>query len=184
MKRKLLDEKEKSDLLSVLNQRFLTNMNYHPNIKWEDVEKRLLDNPDKLVSLFLMENTKGEPDVIKYENDEYIFVDTSIESPANRRSLCYDQQALDDRKDNKPENSAIGLSKEMGVTLMNEEEYRYLQTLNDFDYKTSSWILTDEKTRSLGGGLFGDKRYDRTFIYHNGVQSYYAARGFRAILKV
>lgn len=182
--KKELNEKEISELLNVLKQRFENNMNYHPSIKWIDVEKKLLNNPTKLLSIFLMEETLGEPDVIGFKNNEYIFVDTSIESPLNRRSLCYDQKALNDRKENKPKNSAIGLAEEMGVKLLSEDEYFYLQSLNDFDNKSSSWILTDEKTRLLGGALFGDKRYNRTFIYYNGAQSYYASRGFRAMVKI
>ena len=184
MKAKKLNENEIKELLHTLKVRFEKNMKYHPNLEWEAVEQKLLDNPKKLTSLFLMEQSQGEPDVVGYENDEYIFVDTSYESPAGRRNLCYDQKALDDRKANKPKDSAIAQAEAMGIKLLNEEEYFYLQSLDDFDYKTSSWILTEDKTRALGGALFGDKRYDRTFIYHNGAQSYYASRGFRGILKV
>lgn len=184
MKLKQLSDNEINDLLTILKQRFEKNINYHPDIKWNDVEKKLKNNLSKLTSLFLMEKTLGEPDVVKYENGEYVFMDTSIESPLDRRSLCYDQEALDSRKENKPKNSAINLAQEMGIKLLNEEEYFYLQSLNDFDNKSSSWLLSDAKTRKLGGALFGDKRYNRTFIYYNGAQSYYASRGFRGILKV
>lgn len=184
MKTKKLSENEVNKLLATLKVRFTNNMKYHPDLEWEKIQQRLIDNPQKIVSLFLMEETQGEPDVINYQDDEYSFVDTAKESPLARRNLCYDQEALEARKNHKPQDSAVRMAEEMGLKLLTEEEYLYLQSLDDFDNKTSSWILTDNQTRKLGGALFGDKRYQRTFIYHNGAQSYYSTRGFRAILKV
>jgi hypothetical protein len=161
-------------------------MTRHQNISWTDVEVKLLKQPDKLWWLSEMERTGGEPDVVAYNEslDEYSFFDCSAESPAGRRSLCYDPEALDARKENKPSGSAIGLAAEIGIELLNEEQYRSIQQLGKFDLKTSSWIQTPPEIRKLGGALFADFRYGNVFVYHNGVQSYYAARAFRGCLKV
>ena len=172
--------------LQLLKVRFNENTNRHKNLNWNKIEEKLIANPEKLAILEQMEKTGGEPDVIGYEKetDQYIFVDCSKESPAERRSFCYDQEALDARKANKPKNSAIEAAKSIGIEILDEEQYRYLQTLGDFDTKTSSWLKTPEKIRRLGGAIFGDFRFDTVFIYHNGAESYYAARGFRGMLKV
>jgi len=161
-------------------------MQRHPELKWENVQQRLENNQDKLWSLNEMEETDGEPDVIGYnaQTGEYIFCDCSPESPKGRRSLCYDEAALQSRKEHKPKGSALGMAKEMGIEVLNEEQYINLLRLGVFDQKTSSWIIAPKEVRERGGGLFGDSRYGRTFIYHNGAESYYAARGFRGILKV
>lgn len=181
-----LTSQQQQDLLSTLKERFNKNMDRHSKISWEKVVAKLEANPKKLWSLGEMEKTGGEPDVISYDKkaDEYLFVDTSEESPKGRRSLCYDRQALDSRKMHKPANSAVDLATEMGISLLNEEQYRMLQELGKFDTKTSSWIETPEKIRKLGGAVFCDRRYDHVFIYHNGADSYYAARGFRGMLRV
>lgn len=173
-------------LNTTLQARFIAHPHRHPAMTWEDVEARLLANPDKLAILEKMEETGGEPDVIEFgeRNGEIYFFDCSLESPAGRRSLCYDQSALDGRKENKPKNSVEMIAKEIGIEVLNEEEYRNLQMLDIFDTKTSSWIATPESVRKLGGALFGDRRYDRVFIYHNGADSYYAARGFRGKVRV
>lgn len=167
-----------SSQIDILSSRFLAHPHRHPDIAWEDVEARLLANPDKFAILENMEATGGEPDVVSDigEVGDIYFVDCSPESPMGRRSLCYDRAALDARKDNKPKNSVEDMAKDIGITLLTEEEYRKLQ---NFDMKTSSWIATPENVRKLGGALFGDRRYDRVFTYHNGADSYYAARGFR-----
>ena len=172
--------------LQLLKVRFNENTNRHKDLNWNKIEEKLIANPEKLAILEQMEKTGGEPDVIGYEKetDQYIFVDCSKESPAERRSFCYDQEALDARKANKPKNSAIEAAKSIGIEILDEEQYRYLQTLGDFDTKTSSWLKTPEKIRRLGGAIFGDFRFDTVFIYHNGAESYYAARGFRGMLKV
>lgn len=180
---KLSNEQEAS-LLKTLKERFEQFPERHENIKWSDVEIQILKNSQKLWSLNEMETTEGEPDVIGYEEGQYLFVDCSKESPKGRRSVCYDREALQSRKKFKPETSAIDMANEMGVQLLTEEQYRYLQTLGEFDKKTSSWIVTPEKIRNLGGALFCDLRYDTVFTYHNGADSYYAARGFRASLKI
>ena len=168
-------------LLYTLEKRFRNNMIRHPEMIWEDVYKRLNFNSQKLNSIYQMEQTGGEPDVISSVNRDgkLVFMDCSVESPAGRRSLCFDGEALAARKENKPIGSALDMATDMGINLLNEQEYRYLQTFGDFDTKTSSWIQTPAEIRKLGGALFGDKRYDHVFIYHNGAQSYYAARGFR-----
>lgn len=185
MKNKLSSEQQ-SELIKVLKIRFEKNPNRHENIKWEDVQKKLESSPDKLWSLNEMEKTEGEPDVVGYDKktDEYLFFDCSAESPKGRRSLCYDRKALDSRKENKPVNSAIDLASEIGVEILDEVQYRELQTLGNFDLKTSSWVKTPEDIRKLGGAIFCDKRYNTVFLYHNGAESYYAARGFRGVLKV
>ncbi|HEX8619302.1 MAG TPA: DUF4256 domain-containing protein [Thermoanaerobaculia bacterium] len=173
-------------LLTALKARFEKHKNRHKGIDWEDVEARLEANRGKLRSLEEMERTGGEPDVIGKDpkTGEYIFYDCAAETPAGRRSLCYDREALDSRKENKPAGSALELAAEMGVELLTEDEYRALQKLGEFDLKTSSWIATPSNIRKLGGALFCDRRYDHVFVYHNGASSYYAARGFRASLRV
>jgi hypothetical protein len=173
-------------LLEVLKVRFENNQNRHKNIQWEKVQKKVESNPKKMWSLNEMEKTGGEPDVVGYDEktEEYIFFDCSPESPKGRRSACYDQQALDERKENKPKNNAISMASDMGVELLSEEQYRKLQKLGPFDTKTSSWVKTPVDIRKLGGAIFCDRRYDNVFVYHNGAESYYAARGFRCVLKV
>lgn len=184
-KNKLSAEQEES-LLNVLEARFENNMNRHENIKWDQVLSKLKNTPEKLWTLDEMERTEGEPDVTGYDEktNEYIFVDCSPESPKGRRSLCYDHEALEKRKENKPKDSALNLASEMGVKILNEAEYRELQKLGRFDTKTSSWIMTPDTIRKLGGAVFADFRYDTVFVYHNGADSYYAARGFRGSLRV
>lgn len=174
------------ELLSVLKYRFEKNIQRHIGILWNEVENRLNNNPDKLLSISKMEETGGEHDVVGYNKAEnkYIFMDCSLESPVGRRSLCYDKEALDRRKENKPKNNAIDIAKEMGIQLLIEDDYHFLQSLGSFDMKTSSWLATPENVRRLGGAIFGDYRFGRVFIYHNGAESYYASRGFRGKLKV
>lgn len=171
-------------MISNLKSRFLAHPHRHPNTKWEDVEARLA-NSDTLAIIEKMEASGGEPDVVELgaPGDIY-FVDCSPESPAGRRSLCYDRAALDARKENKPKTSVEDMAKEIGIEVLDEEEYRKLQTFDNFDTKTSTWIDTPENVRKLGGALFGDRRYERIFTYHNGADSYYAARGFRGKLKI
>ena len=161
-------------------------MNRHEGLDWSSVQIKLEANSEKLWSLNEMEKTDGEPDVVGHEEltGEFVFVDCAEQSPAGRRSLCYDQPALESRKANKPEGSALEMAEAMGITLLNEKGYRELQKLGAFDTKTSSWLRTPEKIRELGGAIFGDRRYDTIFIYHNGADSYYGARGFRGLLKV
>jgi hypothetical protein len=185
MKNKLsIDQQE--ELLSVLEARFEKNMQRHNGIEWNKVVVKLKANPDKLWSLDEMERTEGEPDVIAYDKntDEYVFYDCSAESPKGRRSICYDHEALEKRKENKPKDSALNMAEEMGIKMLNEEEYKELQKLGKFDTKTSSWIATPSDIRKLGGALFSDFRYNTVFVYHNGADSYYAARGFRGSLRV
>lgn len=186
MIQKALSTEEKDSLLKILKTRFEKNMGRHPGIKWEDVKVRLENNPEKLWSLDQMELTEGEPDVVGFDekSGEYIFYDCSPESPKGRRSLCYDRAALDARKEYKPANSIMDMAAEMGVEVLTEEQYHFLQSLGNFDLKTSSWIITPFEIRKRGGALFGDRRYDHVFTYHNGADSYYAARGFRGMLKV
>ncbi len=166
--------------------RFEKNMNRHNGLEWKKIQTKLEANSEKLWAINEMEETEGEPDVIGYDKktDEYIFYDCSAESPKGRRSLCYDLEALESRKEHKPKNSAIGLAAEMGIELLTEEQYRTLQQLGKFDSTTSSWVVTPKNIRKLGGALFGDFRFGTVFIYHNGAESYYAARGFRGSLKV
>ena len=185
-KQNLLSASEQESFLLILKGRFEQNMARHNNIKWEDVQKKLESNPEKLWSLNEMERTEGEPDVVGYDEKsrEYLFIDCSAESPKGRRSLCYDRDALNSRKEHKPANSAIDLANEIGLEILTEEQYRGLQTLGNFDLKTSSWIKTPNEIRKLGGAIFCDKRYNTVFLYHNGAESYYAARGFRGILRV
>lgn len=174
------------ELFSILEKRFAKNMNRHNGIAWEDVQKKLEDNPDKLWSLNEMEETEGEPDVIGIDPNtkELLFCDCAAESPKGRRSLCYDHDALESRKEHKPKNSAMGMAQEMGIELLNEEQYHELQKLGKFDAKTSSWVATPADIREKGGAIFGDWRFGRVFIYHNGAESYYGARGFRGLLRV
>lgn len=181
-----LSLEERTQLLSLLLARFEKNMPRHRDIRWADVEAKLYANGEKLWALNQMEKTGGEPDVVAYDRKrgEYIFFDCSAETPKGRRSICYDPEALESRKEHKPKDSAIGMAMSMGVELLSEEEYRMLQELGEFDTKTSSWIKTPAEIRKLGGALFCDRRYNHVFVYHNGAESYYAARGFRGSLRV
>jgi hypothetical protein len=185
-KPKDLKAKQREELLSALQARFEKNMNRHKGLEWAKVRARLEANPEKLWSLHEMESTGGEPEVVGYDKNtgEFIFYDCSAESPASRRSLCYDHEALKARKEHKPKDSAMNMAAAMGVEILSEEQYRELQQLGEFDTKTSSWIKTPAAIRKLGGALFCDRRYDHVFVYHNGAESYYAARGFRGALKV
>jgi hypothetical protein len=184
--KKELSPKQREELLKALQARFEKNMNRHTGLEWAKVQARLEANAEKLWSLNEMERTGGEPDVVGHDKKtgEYIFYDCSAESPNGRRSLCYDREALDARKENKPKNNAAGMAAAMGIELLTEEQYRELQTLGDFDTKTSSWVMTPSNIRKLGGALFCDRRYSTVFVYHNGAESYYAARGFRGSLRV
>jgi hypothetical protein len=181
-----LSPKQRQELLNELRIRFEKNMNRHKGVEWARVQAKLEDNPEKLRSLSEMERTGGEPDVVGHDKntDEYIFFDCSAESPNGRRSLCYDREALNSRKENKPKDSAVDMAAAMGIDLLTEEQYRELQKLGNFDTKTSSWVKTPSAIRKLGGAVFCDRRYDTVFLYHNGAESYYAARGFRGWLKV
>jgi Protein of unknown function (DUF4256) len=181
-----MDRDERIKVIEALRSRFENNRQRHAGVEWKDVRDRLENNPDKLQSLGEMERTGGEPDLVAYDNetDAYVFMDCSAESPKGRRSLCYDAAALDARKEHKPKNSAVDVASSMGVEILTESQYRKLQELGEFDTKTSSWIATPPGIRELGGALFCDRRYGSVFVYHNGAQSYYAARGFRAVLKV
>lgn len=184
--KKKLTPKEAEETLSILKKRFEKNMSRHKGITWEKVAVRLQEQPAKLWSLFAMEASGGEPDVVGYDKkkDEFIFFDCAAESPKGRRSCCFDREAQTSRKEHAPDDNALDLAKEMGIEILTEEEYRSLQELGEFDLKTSSWIATPAKIRKLGGALFCDRRYDTVFVYHNGAQSYYAARGFRGSLRV
>lgn len=183
---KQLSPGRRQELIAILKDRFEKNVHRHEGIQWAEVQARLEARPDKLWSLSEMERTGGEPDVVGRDEQtgEYLFFDCSPESPAGRRSLCYDREALESRKTARPENSALDVAADMGVELLTEDQYRYLQTLGEFDLKTSSWILTPPDVRALGGALFCDRRFGRVFVYHNGAPTYYAARGFRAVLSV
>lgn len=185
MKNKLSIEVE-TELVNILKERFENNLSRHKDIKWIDVQAKLESNPDKLWSLNEMELSGGEPDVVDYDTKtgEFIFFDCSAETPKGRRSVCYDHKALEERKKFPPENSAVNMASEMGIELLDENQYRELQKLGNFDSKTSSWIRTPDNIRELGGAIFADFRYDNIFIYHNGADSYYAARGFRGLLRV
>lgn len=184
--KKKLSAEEKTSLFNTLKTRFEKNMHRHKGLVWADVQARLEAAPEKQWSLNAMESTEGEPDVVGFDKKtgEYIFNDCAAESPKGRRNTCYDPEALEARKEFKPADSAVDMAAEMGIQLLNEEEYRALQQLGKFDTKTSSWLLTPAPIRKLGGAIFGDYRYDHVFIYHNGAQSYYAARGFRGSLRV
>lgn len=177
---------ERRDLLATLKGRFDTHRKRHEGVVWADVHARLEANPKALASLAAMEATGGEPDVIAHEQatDTICFCDCSAESPSGRRSVCYDRAALDSRKEHKPQSSAVQMAEQMGIELLSEEQYRMLQKLGEFDGKTSSWVRTPADIRALGGALFCDRRYGKVFLYHNGAQSYYAARGFRGLLRV
>jgi hypothetical protein len=184
--KKQISSEQQLELLKGLKARFEKNMNRHKGVEWAKVQAKLEDSPEKLWSLNEMEITGGEPDVVGYDKkqDQYIFFDCSEESPKGRRSLCYDGEALAARKENKPKDSAVNMAAEMGVELLTEEQYRELQELGKFDLKTSSWVKTPAAIRKLGGALFCDRRYNQVFVYHNGAESYYAARAFRGMLRV
>ncbi|MEX1232548.1 MAG: DUF4256 domain-containing protein [Planctomycetaceae bacterium] len=184
--KKKLSPAQREELLEALKARFEKNMNRHKGLEWAKVQARLDANPDNLWSLNEMEKSGGEPDVVGHDKkgDEYIFMDCSAESPNGRRSVCYDREGLESRKEHKPENNAIDMAAAMGIELLTEEQYRELQKLGDFDTKTSSWVKTPAEIRELGGALFCDRRFDHVFVYHNGAESYYAARGFRGSLRV
>jgi hypothetical protein len=184
--KKELSQKQIDQLLNTLRSRFENNLHRHKDIKWDEVKAKLEANPGKLWSLNEMEKTGGEPDVVGYDNKtgEYIFYDCSAESPAGRRSLCYDQEALEARKEHKPKDSVINMAEAMGIELLTEAQYRELQKFSKFDLKTSSWVKTPDDIRKLGGAIFCDRRYNTVFTYHNGAESYYAARGFRGSLKI
>jgi hypothetical protein len=184
--KKQLSQEQSSELLATLKARFGKNTSRHSNINWTDVQVKLEANPEKLWVLDEMEQTGGEPDIVAFDDtkDIYTFFDCAAESPKGRRSICYDKEALDSRKEYKPADSAINMAAEMGVEILTEEEYHHLQKLGSFDLKTSSWIITPANIRKLGGAIFCDRRYDTVFTYHNGAESYYAARGFRSKLKI
>jgi hypothetical protein len=181
-----LPAKQREELLTTLKTRFEKNMDRHKGLEWTKVQARLEANPEKLWSLNEMEVTGGEPDVVGFDKKtgEYVFYDCAAESPKGRRSLCYDREALEARKENKPKDSAIDMAAEIRIELLTEAQYRELQQLGDFDTKTSSWVKTPSEIRKLGGALFCDRRYNTVFLYHNGADSYYAARGFRGSLKI
>ena len=183
---KTITPEQQTELLSILEERFNKNIPRHPNLEWPTVLERLVGNKAKLWSLYEMEKTEGEPDVIDRDEQsgELTFVDCAAESPKGRRSLCYDHEALASRKQYKPEDSAVNVAVEMGIQLMDEAQYFELQKIGEFDLKTSSWLRTPDEVRAKGGALFGDRRFGRVFIYHNGAESYYGVRGFRAMLKV
>ena len=184
--KKELSPKQLEELLNTLKARFEKSLNRHKGLEWAKVQAKLEANTKKLWSLSEMERTGGEPDVVGFDKKtgEYIFYDCSAESPKGRRSLCYDRQALDERKEHKPKNNAIDMAAAMGIELLTEEQYRELQKLGDFDTKTSSWVETPSDIRKLGGALFADRRFGHVFVYHNGAQSYYSARAFRGSLRV
>lgn len=186
MTTKELSQEQREELINTLQVRFEKNTSRHEGLDWANVQARLEANREKLWSLHEMEATGGEPDVVGYDanTDEFIFYDCSAESPKGRRSLCYDREAWEARKNHKPENTAMDVAKEMGIELLTEEQYRQLQELGKFDLKTSSWVQTPDNIRKLGGAIFCDRRYDMVFMYHNGAESYYAARGFRGSLRV
>lgn len=181
-----LSLEQRNALIETLKLRFAQNMKRHNGVDWIKVQEKLVLNPEKLWSLNEMEKTGGEPDVIEYDNntDEYIFCDCSKETPLGRRGVCYDGEALNSRKENKPLNNAIDFAAEIGIEILSEEQYQKLQTLGSFDSKTSSWLKTPDSVRKLGGALYGDCRYGRVFVYHNGAQSYYSVRAFRGLLRV
>src|SRR5438552_1715118 len=184
--KKKLSSEQSEELLRALKARFEKNMNRHEGVAWAKVQAKLEANPEKLWSLNEMESTGGEPDVVGFDKKtgEHIFYDCSAESPKGRRSLCYDREALESRKEHKPKNNAIDMASAMGIDLLTEQEYRELQKLGEFDAKTSSWVRTPSDIRKLGGAIFCDRRYDTVFTYHNGAESYYAARAFRGSLRV
>ncbi|KIO64420.1 hypothetical protein B4064_2782 [Caldibacillus thermoamylovorans] len=181
-----LSPEQQEELLEILKTRFEKNMNRHNGLEWAKVQAKLETNTEKLWSLYEMERTGGEPDVVVFDKEtgEFIFYDCSPESPKGRRSVCYDREALESRKNHKPQNNAIDMARDMGIEILSEEQYRGLQKLGHFDTKTSSWVKTPENIRKLGGAIFCDRRYDTVFVYHNGADSYYASRGFRGSLRV
>jgi Protein of unknown function (DUF4256) len=185
MKKELTTQQQET-LLNTLKNRFEKNENRHKGLEWATIETKLVVNTEKLWSLNIMEETGGEPDVVGFDTEggAYIFYDCSAESPKGRRSLCYDLEAWESRKEHKPKDNAVDVATAMGIDILTEDEYRALQKLGEFDLKTSSWVKTPPKIRKLGGALFCDRRFDTVFVYHNGAESYYAARGFRGVLKV
>jgi len=186
MKELQLSPEQSEELLNTLKTRFEKNMRRHPAIEWAAVQTKLQARPERLASLYEMERTGGEPDVVSLDEQtgDTLFMDCSAETPAGRRNLCYDREALQSRKENKPENSAQDMAADMGIELLSEEQYRALQQIGEFDLKTSSWLKTPAAIRKLGGAIFGDRRYDHVFVYHNGASSYYGVRGFRGLLRV
>lgn len=184
--KKKLSPEQREELLTALKSRFEKNMTRHKNLEWTKIQAKLEANLEKLWSLFEMERTGGEPDVVAFDKEtgEYVFQDCAAESPTGRRSVCYDRQALESRKTNKPKDSAVEMAAAMGIEILTEAQYREMQKLGDFDGKTSSWVKTPVEIRSLGGALFCDRRYGKVFVYHNGAESYYAARAFRGSLRV
>jgi len=184
--KKKLSAEQRDELLAVLKSRFEKNMNRHKGLEWSKVQAKLEGNAEKLWSLDEMESTGGEPDIVGHDKKtgEYIFYDCSAETPKERRNVCYDRAGLESRKEHRPKDSAIDMAAAMGIELLTEEQYRELQKLGSFDAKTSSWVKAPAEIRKLGGALFGDRRYGTVFIYHNGAQSYYAARAFRGSLRV
>lgn len=183
---KTISEQDSTELLQILEKRFAENLTRHEGLSWEAVQTKLKGNTQKLWSLNEMERTGGEPDVVGFDkaSNEFVFMDCSAESPAGRRSTCYDMEGLLSRKQHRPENNAVDMAVDMGIEMLTEQEYRQLQELGEFDAKTSSWLKTPPEIRELGGAIFGDFRFGKVFVYHNGAQSYYAARGFRGVLKV
>lgn len=186
MKKTELSKERTEKLITILEKRFLNNIERHADLQWKDIQIKLNDNPTKLWTLNEMEETDGEPDVIVYDQNtkEFLFCDCAVESPKARRSVCYDHEALEARKENKPKDSAVNRANEMRTTLLNETQYRELQKLGNFDTKTSSWLFTPPEIRNLGGAIFGDCRFNHVFVYHNGAESYYAGRGFRLLLRL
>ncbi|ANU26200.1 DUF4256 domain-containing protein [Planococcus versutus] len=186
VQKKELTTQQREELVHTLKERFEKNIARHKWMSWKKIQSKLEENPEKLWTLFEMERTGGEPDVIEFDENqnEYVFYDCAVESPSGRRSVCYDQKALDDRKKNKPESNALTRASDMGIELLSEDQYRELQKYGDFDLKTSSWILTPQAIRDRGGALFCDCRYGQVFLYHNGADSYYSARGFRGLVRV
>jgi len=184
--KKKLSAVQQEELLDILKARFQKNMNRHKGLEWAAIQEKLKANMERMWSLNEMEMTGGEPDVVGYDKKtgEYFFYDCSSESPKGRRSLCYDHEALESRKEHKPADSAVNMAAEMGIELLTEEQYRTLQQLGKFDTKTSSWVATPAEIRKLGGAIFCDRRYDHVFTYHNGAESYYAARGFRGVVRI
>lgn len=180
---KKISQEQQTEFLEVLQLRFNQNPKRHPNLNWSEVGQKLMASPAKLAAIFEMETSGGEPDLVVFDA-VWFYVDCSAESPAGRRSLCYDAEALDERKEHKPSGSAQDMATKMGISILNENQYRALQTLGKFDLKTSSWIQTPAEIRKLGGALFCDRRYDAVFMYHNGASSYYAARGFRGCIQI
>lgn len=184
--KKALSNKETAELLATLKARFEKHTHRHKGLDWSKVQTRLEAHPDKLRALLEMESTGGEPDVVEHDKkaDQYVFMDCVAESPKGRRSVCYDREALESRKEHKPKHSAMGMAEEMGIEMLTEAQYVQLQKLGVVDAKTSSWLVTPDEIRKLGGAIFGDHRYGKVFIYHNGAESYYAARGFRGLVRV